>query len=249
MLRSIIIDDDKMSRVALKKVLEKHCANVEVISMADSVKSSINDIRNNQPDLVFLDVEMPDGTGFEVLEAFPEIKFETIFVTAHDHYAFKAIKFSALDYLLKPINIEEVKAAVEKVEKKHDRQLDRKNLKMLIRNLEDENNYLKNIALPTMEGLIVVELAGVIHCEANINYCTVYMKDGEKIVVSRTLKEFEELLSENNFCRIHQSHLVNLDQLSKYVKGKGGYVVMKDGTQLEVSMRKKDTLLKNLAHL
>ena len=245
MLRSIIIDDEKRGRETLSNLLKENCPNVEIVATAGSKDEGIAAINKHKPDFIFLDVEMPGGSGFKLLKELGDTKPDIIFVTAFDHYAIKAIKFSALDYILKPINIDELIKAVEKVQEKQRDGL-QEQLEMLLSNVSITSNYLRNIALPTLEGLELVEIDKILYCEADANYTTLHLLDGVKVLVTRILKEFEELLAESNFVRIHHSYLINLGHLKKYVKGKGGSVIMKDGTELIVSVRKKEVLINKL---
>ncbi|MCH8331219.1 MAG: response regulator transcription factor [Bacteroidetes bacterium] len=248
MLRTVIIDDEKRGRETLTNLVKECCQNVEIAATAGSKDEGIAAINQQKPDFIFLDIEMPGGSGFKLLKELGNIKPYVIFVTAFDHYAIKAIRFSALDYLLKPINVDELYKAVEKVEEMQGNGLNGK-LDMLLRNINSTNNYLRQIALPTLQGLELVETNKILYCEADANYTTLHLLDGVTVVVTRILKEFEELLAESNFVRIHHSYLINLSHLRKYVRGKGGSVIMKDGTELGVSVRKKEVLINKLGSM
>lgn len=248
MLKSIIIDDEVNSRKTLDKLIKNFCPDVEVIALADSIKHGMAEIKKNNPDLIFLDIEMPGGSGFDLLENISPVNFEVIFTTAYDHYAVQAFKFSALDYLLKPIDVKELIAAIEKVKKKKDSQSTNKNLENFLKNLPNFQNNNK-IALPTHEGLIFVPINQLIRCESDGNYTHFYLTTGEKIMVSRTMKDFEDILLQNNFFRVHNTHLINMGQIKKYVKGEGGHIVMSDNSQIEVSRRKKEEFLQKLSEL
>jgi len=202
-------------------------------------------IKQSNPDVVFLDVEMPRMNGFEMLERLPQINFHLIFVTSYDAYALKAIRFSAIDYLLKPINRDELKAAVEKVTNRMQVPLPEQ-LKIILEKMQHPVASTDRIALPTLEGLQMLPIDSIISCEADDNYTTLHLKGNKKIVVSSTLKVIEELLEDHSFVRIHRSYLVNLKEIEKYVKADGGYVVMSDGSEILISRNKKEELLKQL---
>jgi two-component system LytT family response regulator len=247
MIRSIIVDDELKSRESLKILLEDFCENVEVLALCQNVAEGIEAIKKYKPDIIFLDIQMQRETGFDLLAQLKTIDFEIVFTTAYSEYAIKAFKFSAIDYLLKPINIEELKRALTKVEKKLSGNFSDR-LAQLIQNLNPSNAQNYKLALPTSDGLVFVKVEDIIYCEASSNYTEIYMSDGKKHLVSRTLKEYEDMLVEHNFYRIHNSHLINLNAIKKYVRGEGGYVVMNNDISLDVSKRKKEGFLKKLGH-
>ncbi len=248
MIRAIIIDDERIGRETLESLLSDCCPDVAVVAQADSIEAGRAAITKHDPDLVFLDIEMPFGNGFELLEALPGARFEVIFTTAYDQYAIRAIRFSALDYLLKPIDRDELIAAVAKARKRlSGSRVLNQNLEVLLENLRHTASEHNKIALPTDDGLILVQVTQIIRCEADGNYTRFYLAGGEAMLVSKTLKEFETLLAEMNFLRIHHSHLVNVSHVRKYVRGEGGLVVMSDSTSVPVSRRKKDELIRRLA--
>jgi len=243
MIRAIIIDDEQESRNTLQNMLDSFCENVLVEGKADCVEKGLELIQRVKPELVFLDIHMPDGTGFDLLQKFEEVDFRVIFVTAFDQYALKAIKFSAIDYLLKPIEPQQLIDAVEKVkEEKSDYGLISKQISTLFRN----KNGFERITLPTFEGLRFIVLKDIIRCEADNNYTNFYLSSGEKVLVTRTLKEYDETLSGLDFIRVHQSHLVNSKYIERYIKGEGGSVIMTDGSHVEVSRRRKEEFLKRM---
>ncbi|MBC7864879.1 MAG: response regulator transcription factor [Bacteroidia bacterium] len=247
MIRAIIVDDEAKSRTTLSALLTRHCTNVTVVQMADSVETALIAIEKNKPDVVFLDIEMPFASGFTLLEKIKNPDFGIIFCTAYDAYAIKAIKFSALDYLLKPVDVDELIAAVNKIEEKQkSTKRQTPDFELLLSNLKQKNNAGK-IAVPTFDGLQMISVAEIIKCTASESYTQISLQNGTKIMVSRILKEYDDLLSEMNFFRVHNSCLINLAHVSKYVKGDGGYVVMTDGESVEVSRRKKAELLERLA--
>lgn len=253
MIRTIIIDDEAKSRKLLRNLLDSYCENVEVVGEADSVQTGLAAIKEQNPDLVFLDIVLNDENGFDILQKIESINFEIIFTTAHNEYAIKAIRVSALDYLLKPLNIDELKAAVEKVrEKMENESIDRKNepLQNLIENQKNLNRSVHKIGLPTLTGLDFIQMEDIIYCRAEGNYTHINVKNKD-IVVTRTLKEFEELLSDYNFLRIHRSYLINLDHILKYnrthqlpdVEGDGGSVTLSNNLEVPVSREKRKALL------
>ena len=243
MIRAIIVEDEGRSADVLKSLVEKYCLQLEIVGLAQSVAGAVEIIKSERPDLVFLDVELPDGTGFKVIESFAPDLFEVIFVTAYEHYAIKAIKASALDYLLKPVDIDELVDAVNKVRNEKDIPGNEKRKEALLNNANQKNPHKQKIALPTMEGLIFVLQEDIIFCEAQGNYTNFYLRSGEKVLVSKLLNYFEEILDVEQFCRTHQSYLVNTFHIQKYVKGRGGHLVMSDGSNVEVSARMKGDFL------
>lgn len=242
MIRSVIIDNEKKSRKTLSNFLLKYCKNVEVLGEADGVATGIELIKNEKPELVFLDIEMTDGTGFKLLESFDDIQFSVIFVTAYSAYAIKAFKISAIAYLLKPINPQELIDAIEKYQKEIGLKGIHNKLEVLLGN----QSSVKKIAFPTSEGIELVKLNHIVHCEADDNYTSIFLANDKRIVVSKTIKEYDTMLSDFGFYRIHQSHLVNLDYVSKFNKNDGGYVVLENGKKLPVSRRNKQEFLEKL---
>ncbi len=249
MIKAIIVDDELGARESLSKMLEKKCKQVEVVAKVDSMATAFEAITDKEPDLVFLDIEMPNGNAFDLLEKFKEINFNIIFTTAYDHYAIKAIKFSAVDYILKPIDPEELVQAVKRFEEHigQKKSLD-KQFKTLLSNIRPENK-LKKVGIPDGDGLIFIQLSDIIRCDSDGNYTFFILTNGKKIIASRTLGEYEHMFAEDNFFRIHRSHLINLEHVKKYIKGEGGYVVMADDSQVEVSRRNKTDFLEKLSHL
>ncbi len=249
MIKAIIVDDELGARESLSKMLEKNCKQIEVVAKVDSMLSAFEAITNKEPDLVFLDIEMPNGNAFDLLEKFKNINFNIIFTTAYDHYAIKAIKFSAIDYILKPIDPEELVIAVKRFEEQRGQKatLD-KQFKTLLSNVRPENK-LKKVGIPDGDGLIFINLSDIIRCDSDGNYTFFILTSGKKIIASRTLGEYEQMFADDNFFRIHRSHLINLEHVKKYIKGEGGYVVMTDNSQVEVSRRNKTDFLEKLSHL
>jgi two-component system LytT family response regulator len=244
MIRAIIIDDEQEGRNALVNMLGSFCKNVQIVGLAEDVKSGLLLVEKEKPELVFLDIHMPDGTGFDMLEQIPEVNFKVIFVTAFDQYALKAIKFSALDYILKPAEPQQLIDAVDKLkEQPSDFGVISKQISTLFRN----KNGFERITLPTFEGLRFIVLKDIIRCEADNNYTNFFLSSGEKVLVTRTLKEYDETLSGLDFIRVHQSHLVNSKYIDRYIKGDGGTIIMTDGSHVEVSRRRKEDFLKKMA--
>ena len=242
MLTAIIIDDEPKGRLALKQKLLDYCPEVEVVGEAGDGAEGIKLIDKYGPAIVFLDIEMPRMDGFEMLNHLPEKKFQLIFTTAYDQYAIKAIKYAAFDYLLKPIDIEELKTAVSKVAAGTASQTEKK-LATLQQNLGSKNSFNK-IAIPTLEGLLFFNISDIVHLEAQSNYTIIYFSNHPKLTASRTLKEFEELLPQDTFFRPHHSHLINLNYIKRYLKGDGGQIEMQNGNYVDVARRKKDEFLK-----
>lgn len=246
MIQAILIDDEKNCRDTLAAMLLNYCPQVKILAQCKSVAEGITMIHELKPAVVFLDVEMPHATGFDLLEQVGPIDFEVIFTTAHDHYALKAFKYSALDYLLKPINGDDLVQAISRFEKKNNKNDSSLQLNLLLANLKSLKSNVSKIALPASDGLNLVDIQDITRLEADGNYSNFITSKG-KHVVSKSLKEYDELLSENNFLRVHQSHLINLNYVKKYVRGEGGYIVMQDGTTIPVSVRKKHEVLEKLS--
>ena len=245
-IRAVIVEDEEASRLTLKNYIDKYCDGVEVIGESGNVEEGVSCIKEHQPDLVFLDVEMPFGNAFDLLEKFEEVFFETIFVTAYSHYAIKAINYSASHYLLKPIDIDDLIAATTKVREKillKEQSDAHINTKVLLENIHITNSQLKKVVLPVMDGFEVVEVQEIIRCQANDNFTDFHLKDGTRKVICRTLKHYEEVLNEVGFIRVHKSHLINVNYVKAYKKGKGGHVEMNDGSQVDVSASRKQAFL------
>ncbi|HEX5152707.1 MAG TPA: response regulator [Parafilimonas sp.] len=245
MLSAIIVDDEPYCCEVLSTLLEKYCSEVVVVAVCNSGAEALKAIHDRQPALVFLDVEMPRMNGFEMLEQLPAINFDLIFTTSFDQYALKAFRVSAIDYLLKPIDREELQKAVQKVIQRSQKPLAQQ-LELLLQNIHHPAAALNKIAMPTMEGLQMITVDSIISCASEGNYTMLLLKNKQKIVVSRTLKDIEEMLEDHSFARVHHSHLVNLNEINKYVRGEGGYLVMSDGSTVDVSRSKKELLMKKL---
>ncbi|MBS1563800.1 MAG: response regulator transcription factor [Bacteroidetes bacterium] len=245
MIKAIVVDDEPYACQALVTLLERHCPDVMVDAVCNSAAAAISAIREKTPQLVFLDIEMPHMNGFELLETLAPVRFHVVFTTSYDQYAIRAIRFSALDYLLKPVDAEELKAAVRKATERFSPYLPQQ-LESLLFKLYQPMSTVNRIALPTMEGLQMIPVDTILYCTANSNYTTLTLKDRQKLVVSRTLKEIEEMLEDYPFLRVHHSCLVNLNEVKKYTRGEGGSLSMSDGSVVDVSRSRKEMLLKKL---
>jgi two-component system, LytTR family, response regulator len=247
MIKAIVIDDENRTRDLIVKMINSFGFEIEATAGGDNVKNGIESIEREKPDLVFLDIQMPDGTGFDLLKGVKNKDFEVVFITAHEEFAIKAIKFSALDYILKPIDQSELKAAVEKAIRTVGDRKEEVQFEALQQNINPSQK--RRLVLKTQESVHVVDLENIIRCEADRNYTSFFLTGGKKILVSRTLKEYETLLTGHNFLRVQQSHLVNLDYVDRYDKGNGGSVVMKDGSEVPLSPAKRDIFFKILENL
>lgn len=245
MLKSIIVDDELKSRETLRKMVTSFCQGIDVVATCQNVNEAIEAIHTLNPDVVFLDVQMQGETGFDLLTKLDEITFDVIFTTAHSEYALKALKSSAIDYLLKPIDIGDLQKAVEKIEKKQETHFTER-LQQLIQNLKGPNAENYKLALPISDGLIFIKAKEILYCKASGNYTEIFMLDGKKHLVSRQLKEYEDILNTRDFFRIHHSYLINLNCIKSYVRGEGGYVVMSDNTSIDVSRRKKEAFMERI---
>ena len=250
MINAIIIDDEPDCCESLSILLKRNCPEISIAATCYSAEKALSVIKEIKPQLIFLDIEMPNMNGFEMLEKLPEINFELIFTTSYDQYAIKAIRFSALDYLLKPIDREELQKAVQKVLARLQKPITQQ-LEILLQKIYHTKKpiaigSIQRIALPTMEGLKLVPVDAIISCASEGNYTIFLLKDKQKIVVSRPLKEVEEMLEEHSFFRVHHSYIVNMNEIDRFVKTDGGYLIMSDGSSVDVSRSKKEMLLKKL---
>lgn len=245
MIKAIIIDDEQQCIKTLAYDLREYCPQVELIKSCASAKEGLMAIHQLKPELVFLDINMPWMSGLELLEVVGEIRFDVIFTTAHDQYAVQAFRLSAIDYLLKPIDHHDLTAAVQKVENKHSRMITPEQLSDLKNNM-NPSSKLRRIGIPTKSGIEFILLEDILFCEADSNYTYVHLTNKRKLYSARTLKEFDQLLSPVEFCRIHQSYLINLNHLQTYYRGDGGYVKMINGVSLNVSRSKKEQLLQRI---
>jgi len=242
MIKTIIVDDEKKARETIANILKLYCKNALVAGEADSVSKAIELIEEVKPQLVLLDIDMPGGNGFELLKRYKTPDFKIIFITAYEEFAVKAFKFSALDYILKPINPDELVDAINKAEETLDKEQMTLKLESFLANIDNITREVKKIVLKTAESIHVINVPDIVRCEADRNYTVFYISDGRKILVSNTLKEYEEMLSSYRFFRAHQSHLVNINYIERFEKKDGGFLVMKDKSKVPVSVRKKETL-------
>ena len=241
MLKAVLIDDDQSNLDGLQSKLSKHCPKVEVAALCTNGAEGIHAIETIKPDIVFLDIEMPVMNGFVMLQQLEYRDFELIFVTAYDHYAIKAIRYSAMDYLVKPVIAEELKAAVEKAEVARTRHQAPQQMELLLELLQTKTPRL--LTIPSTDGLKFINIEEIAHLEASNNYTVICLTGNRKFLVSRTLKDFEDLLPRDRFVRIHQSYIINKYCIDRYIRGDGGQVVLNTGVILDVAKRKKAEFL------
>ncbi len=245
-IRTVIVEDEHKSLLTIQTLLERYCPEIEVIGTGNSVESGMKVIQERNPELVFLDIAMPDGDAFDLLNRIGKVEFEIIFITAYNDFALKAFEFSALHYLLKPINYRELEEAVQRYRKTRRNNNIQPRIEILNRSLK--NNFDK-ISLPSNDGLIIVEIQEIVRLEAAGNYSTVFLSSEESIIVTKTMNQFEEILTGLNFIRIHNTHLVNLRYVKKYQRGQGGTVTMTNGVTLAVSRTRKNEFIEGLRNL
>lgn len=244
MIKVIIVDDEQHCIDRLKSLfLTKFAEKLKLVGTASSVLSSYDLIVQEKPDLIFLDVQLNELTGFDLLSKFDKLSFDVIFTTAYEKYAVKAFKFSAIGYLLKPVDIDDLKLAIDKFSDTIEQKDYKQKFDLLYANFKQLSLHDKKIAVPTLSGIEFIPVSSIIRCESDINYTTLYLTEKTKLVVAKTLKEFEELLTEYNFFRVHNSHLINLSFIKSYNKGKGGTVQLTDGSEVEVSTRRKEAFI------
>ena len=245
MITAILIDDDNNLRAGMKSLLTRYAPEIKIIGEADSVKTGAALLLQNAPQVVFLDIHLGDGSGFDLLEEVNKkgkLLSQIVFITAHEQYAIKAFRFSALDFLLKPVDPDELQKVIAKIKTVLDKTSSVAHIDLLLENIRKKVDNFKRIALSTSDGIHLFEISDIIRCESEDNYTKFFIKNSKPILISKTLKEYEELLTEHGFERIHQSHLINLAYLKSYIKKDGGYVIMADESHLPVSQRKKDRL-------
>ncbi|MEZ5041102.1 MAG: LytTR family DNA-binding domain-containing protein [Saprospiraceae bacterium] len=248
MIKTIIVEDEQHNRELLERLLHQYFPDLKIVHKAVNVADGLAAIRYQEPELVFLDVEMPDGNAFDLLSKMKQINFEIVFVTAYDHYALQAIRFCAIDYLLKPIKIDELLQAVHKVKNNINLKKENQHLKQLVQNL-DKKPGDKRLALPTAEKTEFIPIQEIIRCQGENNYTAFYLNSGRRLLVSKTLKEYEEILQDYDFVRVHQSHLVNLFMVQSYHKNEGGYIIMLDGSRISISRHRKGAVIHRLMEL
>lgn len=242
-IKTILVDDEKNSLIIMQRLLEKHTPNVQIVDTAQSVEEAIEVIDKHKPELVFLDISMPDGDGFEVIEKTNFKNFKVIFSTAYDQYAIKAFEVSALHYILKPVTPNDL---IEAINRFHDTPPS-DNISEKIKVLNDALKEIPSrLVLPTSTGMHIINIKTIIRCESSNNYTTFFLTNGKKIVVSKSIQIYEQLLSDSHFCRIHNKHLINIKFVQKYVKGRGGHVVLSNGSNIDVSDGRKKNFLEKL---
>ncbi|MBV5313864.1 MAG: response regulator transcription factor [Prolixibacteraceae bacterium] len=246
-ISALIVDDEKNGRENLAGLIRSHCPQIKVVAEAASVEQAIAGIQQHQPQLIFLDIEMPGGNGFQLLEHFNNFPFEVIFVTAYDNYAIRAIRFSASDYILKPINLNELIAAVDKVSLRIRNRSENERIRQLYLNTMHPTN--PKIGLPTGERVEFVEVKSIIRCQGESNYTHIYFADRKPLLTAKSLIEFEELLAEYNFIRVHKTHLVNLNHVNSFTKNDGGVLLLSNGDSVAISRRRKEFTLEQIRNI
>ena len=246
-MKAVIVEDEVHSRETLRNLIEEFCPDVQVSGMAGSVKEAVEIIRQVKPNIVFLDIELQIGTGFDVLAQLSDLTFDVVFTTAYEHYAIRAIKFSSLDYLLKPIDLEELQHALQKAKMHQNESALKQQYEILLANMAGKG--MKRICLSTADRFEFVHVDEIVLCEANGSYTNVYLKGNKKIMVSKNLKEYETLLAEENFMRVHNSFLINLSEVKQFVKTEGGYILMNDNQQVSISPKRRDEFFERMASI
>lgn len=247
MLKAIIIDDIEQARITLKKDLQAYAADVEVIGEAGGVIEGAKILKSLKPDVLFLDIQMQDGSGFDLLDILKEINFKIIFITASDAHAIKAFRYAAIDYLMKPVDPDELVEALKKLREEKINESEK--YKLLNESLKNHQRPHEKLALHTQDKIHIVNITDIIRCESNVNYTEFFFSGGKKLLVTKTLKDFEDLLSDQGFYRVHQSHLINTKYIKEFVKTDGGYLLMTDGCNVPVSTRKRPEVMKMLEEL
>jgi two-component system LytT family response regulator len=246
-IKAVIIDDEIDALESLSFELSHYCPQVSVLKQFNDPTQAIPFLQSEEIDVLFLDIEMPGMSGFELLSQLKKIEFEVVFVTAYDQFAIRAFEFNAIDYLLKPVQKDKLIQAVERIAKHQSSSLDKSTLKAIMTNIYSQTTERnKNIALPTSEGFAFVKVDDIVYVQAESNYCWVYTSNDTKYLLSKTLKSIEEMITSSQFIRVHQSYIINLDYAIKYVRGQGGYVVIKNNVQIPVSRSRKEELLSTL---
>jgi two-component system LytT family response regulator len=245
MITALLIDDDDNLRAGMKSLLSRYAPEIAIMGEADSVKTGTELLLKTEPQVVFLDIHLGDGSGFDLLEEVNKrgkLNSQIVFITAHEQYAIKAFRFSALDFLLKPVDPDELEKVISKIKNVLVKSESVAHIDLLLENIRKKVDNFKRIALSTADGIHLFEISDIIRCESEDNYTKFYIKNNKPVLISKTLKEYEDLLTEHGFERIHQSHLINLSYLKSYIKKDGGYVVMADNSNLPISQRKKERL-------
>jgi two-component system LytT family response regulator len=246
MIKALIIDDEAYARESLIKVINQYCQEISIVGVGENVTEAIELIYHHSPDIVFLDIQMPNGNGFTLFDKIKNPQFETIFTTAYEEYAIKAFRFAALDYLTKPIDFRELQESIERFKRKQKVELKEQRIELLIENLSNKPTEFNKIVLPDYDGFTMVKLSDIIYCKADGSYSEVHLLNGKKITTSKLLKSLEELLPDQTFYRIHKSYLVNLNLIKRYNKIDGHQVLMENNILLDVSERNKKEFLDKL---
>ena len=246
MIRAVLVDDEIDSIRVLQRLIEGYCPEVMIVGKADGVETAMHVIQTTKPELVFLDIEMTHGNAFDLLNKLQPIEFQVIFVTAFDNYAIRAFKYSAVDYLLKPVDIDDLRAALERAARKVQGKSFLDQMETLLYNVETFQLTQQKMAVPTLTGLVFIPIKDIMRFEAKGSYTTIYLTNNDEIIATRNIKEYEELLPAAIFCRVHNSHIINLHKIQKYHKGRGGYVIMEDGSNIEVASRRREEFLRRL---
>lgn len=246
MIKTVLVDDETDSIKVLQRLLSAYCPEVVVVGNADGVETGLHVIQTAKPDLVILDIEMTHGNAFDLLNQLQPIEFQVIFVTAFDNYAIRAFKYSAVDYLLKPVDIDDLRGAVERATRKVQGRSFIDQMETLLYNVETFQLTQQKMAVPTLTGLVFIPIKDIIRFEAKGSYTSIFLTNTEEIVATRNIKEYEDLLPDAIFCRVHNSHIINLHKIQKYHKGRGGYIIMEDGSNIEVASRRREEFLRRL---
>lgn len=243
MINAVLVDDEIAGLKALQQAIEKYCPDIAIKGIYSKPEDAMAGIRKNNPKLVFLDVQMPQMSGFDLLQQLSPINFDVIFVSAHNQYAIKAIKFSVLDYLLKPIDVEDLLHAVNRFKERQDKTINSFRYQSVLNNIQLESGRVEKLAVPTLQGIDFFNTKDILYCKADGSYTQIVLRNNHQVMVSKNLKDFESLLAGSGFFRVHHSYIINLAHVEKYVKGEGGYVILTDNHHVDVSRRKKDEFL------
>ncbi len=243
MIRCILIDDERNALEMMEWLIKTYCPQVEIVAMCNSAQQGIEQILALRPDVIFLDIEMPRMNGFDMLEQFDKLFFDVVFCTAYDQFAIKAFKYSALNYLLKPVDPEDLKATMARIEEKKAIPT-REQFQLLMQHIHQPvRSTPQRIALTTNDGMLFVPTSDIIYCEAESNYTKVVLSGGKKVIVSKVLKDIDEALAGPDFCRVHSSFLININRIKKYVRGDGGYLIMDDDTNISISRTRRQEFM------
>ncbi len=245
--KTILVDDEPRGLTSLQKLLQINCPGVDVIALASSAEEAREKIMELKPRLVFIDIAMPGKTGFDLLKDFDQIDFEIIFVTAHNSYAIQAFHFSAVDYLLKPVDEELLVEAVKRAQRRIDEKTSGEHIETLMHNIgQRDSPHKMKLCIPSVKGFQVIDIQDIIYCEASSNYTNIHFTNRPFICASRPIHEYEDLLEDSGFARIHKSYVINLEHVKEYLRGEGGSILLSNGKELEVSRRKKEDFFKKM---